>query len=86
MWTVVFCPKVGFYLGNVDTKIQLFYFGVHITKAQKNSVHRKCPHNQYGHFLVDSSLQWTAVVMILLWTLDLHVDTFLWTFSLQWPS
>ncbi len=35
MWTVVFCPKVGFYLGNVDTKIQNFDFGVHITKTQK---------------------------------------------------
>ena len=50
MWTMVFCPKVGFYLGNVDTKIQI-------------------PQNHYEHFLVDSSLQWTIVVMILLWTL-----------------
>ncbi len=77
MWTVVFCPKVGFYLSNVDTNL-------------KNT---KCPQYQYGHFLVDSSLQWTAVAMILLWTLlcgqfvvdrcghDISVDTSLCTDS-----
>ncbi len=55
MWTVVLCPKVGFHLSNVDTKIQYFDFAVHITKAQKNDVHWKCPQYQYGHYLADST-------------------------------
>ncbi len=65
IWTVTFCPKVGLYLSNVDTKIQNFYFGVHITKAQKNTIHMKCPQYQYGHFLVDSTCMSDALPLSL---------------------
>ena len=43
MWTVVFCPKVEYYLGNVDTKIVTLDFGVHITSTLRKRCPQKVP-------------------------------------------
>ncbi len=65
MWTVVFCPKVEYYLGNVDTKIVNLYFGVHITSALRKCCPQKVPTiSMDRHFAVDWNFQWTVMLSV----------------------
>ena len=92
MWTVVFGPKVGFHLSNVDTKIKVYILMVRLAQLWN----KHCPQKKklstviMDTFPVDitCSLQWTLPVTKPVWTLSFWtllcghlwtVDTSLWT-------